>query len=63
MKFNTLHCILCNTCIPYWDHHCFWLNTCIHEKNKSTFKLFFYVIIASVVLEFVFFLFSNFIIT
>ncbi|EEA05886.1 DHHC zinc finger domain-containing protein [Cryptosporidium muris RN66] len=34
---NCKHCRLCNKCIPRYDHHCKWLNTCIGEKNYGSF--------------------------
>ena len=34
---KTVHCLICNICIDDWDHHCFWLNTCITKNNKKTF--------------------------
>jgi len=36
----TKHCISCDRCIIEWDHHCFWLNTCINSQNKKYFILF-----------------------
>ncbi len=43
-KANTVHCIVCNTCIENWDHHCFWLNTCIDKKRRTPFKVFIYML-------------------
>ena len=31
------HCGKCNKCISGFDHHWFWLNNCIGEKNYKTF--------------------------
>lgn len=39
---DTVHCLVCNACVENWDHHCFWLNTCISTKNKTGFNFFFY---------------------
>lgn len=36
-----MHCLVCDICIDNWDHHCFWLNTCIDIKMKPKFNLFF----------------------
>jgi len=49
MKDDTVHCIVCGFCIDNWDHHCFWLNTCIHKGTKKKFKLFFISIISTLV--------------
>ncbi len=45
MKNDTVHCLICGICIDKWDHHCFWLNTCINNDTKNKFKLFYYCII------------------
>ena len=45
MKNDTVHCLVCGICIDKWDHHCFWLNTCINNDTKNKFKLFYYCII------------------
>ena len=37
---GTKHCISCDRCIIQWDHHCFWLNTCINSQNKKYFIIF-----------------------
>ena len=39
-EFTTRHCIACDICIDNFDHHCFFLNTCIYKKNKKYFKIF-----------------------
>ena len=39
-KQNTIHCVVCNLCIDNWDHHCFWLNTCITKNNIKIFSFF-----------------------
>ena len=54
MKDDTVHCIVCGICIDNWDHHCFWLNTCIHKGTKQKFKLFFISIICTLVLNMIF---------
>ena len=40
MNKNTRHCIACDKCIENWDHHCFYLNACINNKNIKYFKFF-----------------------
>jgi len=41
-KADTKHCLICDRCVDNWDHHCYWLNTCINNKNFCKFKLFLY---------------------
>ena len=51
MNIDTKHCIACDECIEDWDHHCFWLNTCINKKNFKYFKLFLLNTIMSLILN------------
>ena len=41
-NFGTVHCFICNKCVEGFDHHCYWLNRCVGEKNKN---IFFYLLI------------------
>ncbi|OWZ23915.1 putative S-acyltransferase [Phytophthora megakarya] len=34
---DTRHCGTCNKCIPGYDHHCIYLNTCIGTRNYPLF--------------------------
>jgi ankyrin repeat protein len=34
------HCLICDRCVENWDHHCYWLNTCINDKNYTKFHAF-----------------------
>lgn len=34
------HCLICERCVENWDHHCYWLNTCINDKNYTKFHVF-----------------------
>lgn len=31
------HCHICQSCIPKYDFHCFWLNCCVGETNQHYF--------------------------
>eukprot|EP00796_Vickermania_ingenoplastis_P002024 gene2024-1214_t len=31
------HCRTCEKCVPGFDHHCRWLNTCVGKKNYAPF--------------------------
>ena len=48
-KFKTKHCIICDTCVEDFDHHCYWINKCINSKI-------FYEFIAFLIIMFTFLL-------
>ena len=48
---STKHCISCDTCIDEFDHHCFFLNACIHRKNKIGFRLFVVIMVSALILN------------
>lgn len=31
------HCYDCGLCVATFDHHCFWLDNCVGEKNRPVF--------------------------
>ena len=43
-ELSTKHCIACHVCVDQFDHHCFFLNTCITRKHLTSFKIFIYEI-------------------
>jgi len=59
---KTKHCIICNRCVPNWDHHCYWLNTCINDKNYCKFKLFMYLCFSSLLSNLFFYIYSIYLI-
>lgn len=51
MADNCIHCAICDHCVDNFDHHCFWLNTCISDKNKHQFNFFVYTTMISLILN------------
>ena len=39
-KFKTKHCIVCDSCVEDFDHHCYWINKCINSKILPEFFIF-----------------------
>ena len=39
-NFKIKHCLICNFCVYRFDHHCFWVDNCIGEKNYILFYTF-----------------------
>ena len=39
-KFKTKHCIVCDSCVEDFDHHCYWINKCINSKILPEFLIF-----------------------
>ena len=50
-EMNTVHCISCDVCVDQFDHHCFFLNACISNKNRIYFKIFIFEIITTIFLN------------
>lgn len=55
LLFNTIHCIKCNVCVDDWDHHCFWLDVCVSDKNKVHFSAFLYLAIICIIANLTFY--------
>lgn len=34
---------MCGICVPFFDHHCIWLNQCVGERNYRYFLTFLFV--------------------
>ena len=39
-NFRIKHCLICNICVYRFDHHCFWVDNCIGDKNYLLFYSF-----------------------
>lgn len=40
VQLGCKHCSVCDKCVPGFDHHCRWLNSCVGEKNYMLFATF-----------------------
>jgi palmitoyltransferase len=49
------HCLICDRCVENWDHHCYWLNTCINDKNYTKFLAFVIFIILFLIFNLLFY--------
>ena len=61
-RSSTKHCLICDRCVDNWDHHCYWLNTCINNKNFCKFKLFLYFTFIFLVTNLLFYIYSVYLI-
>ena len=59
---STKHCLICDRCVENWDHHCYWLNTCISNKNFCKFKLFLYFTFIFLITNLLFYIYSVYLI-
>lgn len=55
-KTGTKHCIICDTCVENFDHHCFWINKCINSKILYEFFALLIIILICFVINLVLFL-------
>lgn len=44
---TTIHCTVCGTCVYGFDHHSYWLNTCIGFKHFRTYIILCLVLLAT----------------
>ena len=57
-KFGTKHCIVCDSCVEDFDHHCFWINKCINSKIIPEFIIFLLITLLSLIINLVLFYFE-----
>ena len=57
-KFGTKHCIVCDSCVEDFDHHCFWINKCINTKIIPEFIIFLLIILLGLIINLVSFYFE-----
>ena len=49
---RTKHCHDCGRCVRKFDHHCFWVGTCVGEKNHARFVTYLFTETAGIVWAF-----------
>ena len=54
-KFGTKHCIVCDSCIEDFDHHCYWINKCINSKIIPEFICFLIITLTTLVINLILF--------
>lgn len=52
-EHNLVHCNVCEGCLEEFDHHCFYLSTCIYKDNIRYFRLFLYSIALMLIYQFI----------
>ena len=57
-KFKTKHCIVCDSCVEDFDHHCYWINKCINSKILPEFLIFLIFTFLCIIINFVLFSFE-----
>jgi hypothetical protein len=50
---HTKHCNMCNVCVYDYDHHCVFIGKCVGGNNMPRFKLFLFLIFATLLYGFV----------
>ena len=48
---NIRHCIICDKCCKGFDHHCYWINNCVGERNYCLFLVFLVVTLIDLILK------------
>ena len=49
---RTKHCHDCGRCVRKFDHHCFWVGTCVGEKNHARFVTYLFTETAGIIWAF-----------
>jgi hypothetical protein len=56
-SLSMIHCMVCDTCVSDFDHHCFWINRCINDNIYAQFIIFLVFLLIDLIINFVCFLF------
>ena len=57
-KFGTKHCIVCDSCVEDFDHHCYWINKCINSKIIPEFLIFLLITLLCLIINLIAFYFE-----
>ena len=52
-KFGTKHCVICDSCVEDFDHHCYWINKCINSKIIPEFIAFLIITLICLIINLV----------
>ena len=47
---RTSHCVKCDNCCQRFDHHCFWLGTCVGKRNYKYFFLLLTTLVINIII-------------
>ena len=55
-SLSMTHCMVCDTCVSDFDHHCFWINKCINANINIQFICFLVLLLIDLIINLIWFL-------